>query len=170
MRTEKLKWTVPFLFFLFVGFLHPGLTQQNENQKSEEQKSLVMKELLKPRKKSLPPPKRNIFTRKRENFNAGELSPRGNFSSPGQISQKENSPEEKKAAEEEAQVNVKYIGYVRSGTKVVALIILEGQTYAVESGDVLEMGVTIGEITPDDLEVLERGTQPKRVKLEGERP
>lgn len=71
---------------------------------------------------------------------------------------------------EEARIDVKYIGYVKSEKRVVALIILEGQTYAVESGDVLEMDVTIGEITPDDMEIIDQGSEPKRINLEGEKP
>jgi Tfp pilus assembly protein PilP len=65
---------------------------------------------------------------------------------------------------------VKYIGYVQSGKKVVALIILEGNTYAVESGDVLETGLTIGEITPELMEIFERGSEPRKISLEGEKP
>ena len=86
----------------------------------------------------------------------------------GQASIRQNSPEQKMAAEEAVRTNVQYIGYVQSGDRVVALIILEGQTYAVESGDVLEGGVTIGEITPDDLEIMDRGSQPERIRIEGE--
>jgi Tfp pilus assembly protein PilP len=71
---------------------------------------------------------------------------------------------------ESLRMNVQYIGYVQSGNKVVALIILEGQTYAVESGDILETGVTIGKITPDDLEIIDSGSEPLRINLEGEEP
>ena len=65
---------------------------------------------------------------------------------------------------------MKYIGYVKSGNRVVALVIFEGDTYAVESGDVLEMGLTIGDITPDELEIIDRGSEPVRINLEGEKP
>ena len=40
----------------------------------------------------------------------------------------------------------------------------------IESGDVLEMDVTIGEITPDDMEIISQGSEPKRINLEGEKP
>ena len=119
-------------------------------------------------KKSLAPPKRNIFTRQRASMGANESSPLGGSQSPGQTSRQKISPGQKKAAMEENRINVLYIGYVRSGKRVVALIILEGQTYAVESGDVLETGVTIGEITPDDLEIMSQGSEPRRINLEGE--
>jgi Tfp pilus assembly protein PilP len=65
---------------------------------------------------------------------------------------------------------VKYIGYVKSGKKVVALILIGSETYAVESGDVLEVGMTIGKITPDDMEIFNQGSEPIRINLEGERP
>jgi len=169
MKTEKTKFPVKILLiFLVWSLLYPGIQQQDQNQKERERKSLIMKELLTPRKKSLPPPRRNIFTRQRKNAVAGEFSPREDFSSPGQTPKQGTSAGQKQAAEVETGVSVQYIGYVRSGERVVALIILQGQTYAVESGDVLEMGVTIGEITPEDLEILGQGSQTKRIRLEGE--
>ncbi len=155
--------------FIAMGVLYPGKLPQNEKekvQKIKERKSLVMKELLMPPKKSLSPPKRNIFTRQRAGPGPNEFSRPGDFQSPLQ----EKSPDQQKSAVEEVQINVKYIGYVQSEKRVVALIILEGQTYAVESGDVLETGVTIGEITPDDMEIIDQGSEPKRINLEGEKP
>jgi len=169
MKTEKTKFPVKvFLFFLVSSLIFPGIRQQDQSQKEQERKSLIMKELLTPRKKSLPPPRRNIFMRQRRNLDTGEFSPQEDFSSPGQTPKQGTSSAQKQAAEVETGVNVQYIGYVQSGERVVALIILQGQTYAVESGDVLEMGVTIGEITPEDLEILGQGSQTKRIRLEGE--
>jgi hypothetical protein len=155
------------LFFLVSNLVYP-IIGQNQSQAKEEQKSLIMKDLLKPNKKPLPPPKRNIFTRQRGSSVAEEFSPQENFSSQGLTTAQKKSPDQKEAAAVETGVNVQYIGYVQSGQRVVALIILGGQTYAVESGDVLESGVTIGEITPADLEITGQGSQPKRIKLEGE--
>lgn len=162
-----------FLFLFVLSVLYPGILPQDKSRKRQDQKkqnSLIMKELLVPPRKSLARPKRNIFTRQRASSGANEFSPLGNFQSPGQTSGQKISPDQKKTAMEEARINVKYIGYVKSGKRVVALIILEGQTYAVESGDVLEMDVTIGEITPDDMEIISQGSEPKRINLEGEKP
>lgn len=169
MKTKKTKfyWLV-FICLFTLGVLYSGIPPQERKEK--RQNSLIMKELLMPPKKSLAPPKRNIFTRQRANSGANEFSPSGDFQSPAQTSGQKISPEKEKSAIEEARINVKYIGYVKSGKKVVALIILEGQTYAVESGDVLDMGVTIGEITPENMEIFDQGSEPKKINLEGEKP
>jgi hypothetical protein len=169
MKTKKTKFCVLVSIFLFaLSVLYPGIPPQDGKEK--RQNSLIMKELLIPAKKSLAPPKRNIFTRQRENSAINEFSPSGDFQSPAQTSGQKISPDQNKSAMEEARINVQYIGYVKSEKKVVALIILEGQTYAVESGDILEMGMTIGEITPDDIEIIDQGSEPKRINLEGEKP
>lgn len=136
----------------------------------KEQNSLIRKDLLIPPQKSLPSPKRNIFSKRRASSGANEFSPSGDFPSPRQKSGQNTSPDQKSAPTEEVRINVLYIGYVQSGNRVVALIILEGQTYAVESGDVLETGLTIGEITPDDMEIMAQSSEPIRINLEGEKP
>jgi len=176
MKTKKTKFywlktsfcLLVFICLFVLSVLYPGIPPQDGKEK--RQNSLIMKELLIPPKKSLAPPKRNIFTRQRENSGANEFSPSGDFQSAAQTSGQNISPDQKKSAMEEARINVKYIGYVKSGKRVVALIILEGQTYAVESGDILEMGLTIGEITPDDMEIFDQGSEPKKINLEGEKP
>jgi hypothetical protein len=166
MKT-KFYWMV-FICLFTLGVLYPGIPLQDRKEK--RQNSLIMKELLIPPEKSLAPPKRNIFTRQRANSGANEFFPSGDFQSLTQTLGQKITPDQEKSAMEEARINVQYIGYVKSGKRVVALIILEGQTYAVESGDVLEMGVTIGEITPDDMEIIDQGSEPKRINLEGEKP
>jgi Tfp pilus assembly protein PilP len=149
------------------------MSAQEKSEKAaekNEQKSLVLKKLLRPSKKSLAPPKRNIFTRQRGNPGAGDFSPSGDFLSPEQASGQKMTPDQKKTAMETDRFNVKYIGYVRSGERVVALILLGSKSYAVESGDILETGLTIGEITPDDIEISSQGSEPQRINLEGEKP
>lgn len=154
------------LICLFTSsFLYPGIPPQDKSQKS-----LILKELLLPSKKSLAPPKRNIFTRQRASSGSNEFSPSVDFQSPGQTRGQKISPDQEEMAQEGDRISILYIGYVQSGKRVVALIILEGQTYAVESGDVLETGVIIGEITPDDMEIIDQGSEPKRINLEGEKP
>ena len=169
MKTEKAKfssqktslcWLVA-LCLLVTSVLYPGMASQDKSEKRQEKKvhkSLVMKELLRPSKKSLAPPKRNIFTRQRANPGTNEFSPSGDFQSPEQTSGQEVTLDQKKAAMVEDRLNVKYIGYVRSGERVVALILLGRRSYAVASGDILETGLTIGEITPDDIEIFSQGS------------
>lgn len=160
-----------FCFFA-ASLLVAGEFPQNEKGKIQDTKqhmSLVRKELLMLENKTLIPPKRNIFTRRRAGAVAGEISSIGDiraFQAPGQ----KKAPDQQESVLEETRFDVIYIGYVKSGDRVVALIIFEGNTYAVESGDVLEMGLTIGEITPDEMEIFENGPEPRRINLEGEKP
>jgi hypothetical protein len=171
-RLQKTSFCSFVLIFIVVSILYPGIFPQDKSEQTQEFKSLLLKELLTPPKKSLAPPKRNIFTRQRAGSGAQDFSPMGDFQPPGPTVGQTQSPEQENTPieAEDPRINVQYIGYVQSGKRVVALIILEGQTYAVESGDVLETGVTIGEITPDDLEIIDTGSEPLRISLEGEKP
>lgn len=172
MRKTSFCWLVAS-FLLVTSILYSGIAPQDkseEGQDKNERKSLIMKELLKPSKKSLAPTKRNIFTRQRGNPRANEFSPSGDFLSPEQTSGQELTPGQKKTAMEKDRINAKYIGYVQSGERVVALILIGSRAYAVESGDILETGMTIGEITPDDIEISIQGSEPQRISLEGEKP
>jgi len=143
-------------------------TQEPSLQKVKGKTSLVRKDLLQPAQKQLSPPLRNIFTRQRIS-SSGEES--GYFGADQNLSLGESrsqaGPENQNA---EISIDVKYIGYVRSEKRVIALIIFGGETYAVESGDMLEGGIHIGEITPDDIEVIAPDSEPNKVKLEGEKP
>jgi hypothetical protein len=142
--------------------------QEPGPQKTLGKTSLVRKDLLEPTRKQLSPPLRNIFTRQRiipsgdrPGFfgTAGEPSRGGTPTKPG--SENEST---------EISINVKYIGYVNSEERVIALIILGGETYAVESGELIEGGIHIGEITPDDIEIIGPDSESNKVKLEGEKP
>jgi hypothetical protein len=170
MKTNKTAFCfLALIFFVVSGVLYPGVSLQKKQEKDQEKKvqtSLIRKDLLEPAKGPLPPIKRNIFTRQRmTTTGGGDNSVLEDFRRPGQ----KQSPDSQPAEAERIRIDVKYIGYVQSGEKVVALIILAGNTYAVESGDVLEMGVSIGEITPDEMEII-RGSEPIRINLEGEKP
>jgi hypothetical protein len=164
-------WVLVSAILFFAVFVCAGSRQEAQEstpRKAKGQTSLVRKDLLQPTRKQLSPPLRNIFTRQRisssgegsEYFGEEQrLSPRG---TPFQaVSENQNA---------EISINVKYIGYVNSEKRVIALIILNGETYAVESGDMLEGGVHIGEITPDDIEVIGPDSESNKVKLEGEKP
>ena len=160
---------------LVSSLLYPAPYLQNETGKSQEmqvRKSLIRKELLLQPEESLAPPKRNIFTRQRGNRIMDEISPSEALEMPGQRPQS-GQPElsgRNQPPVDEFRADVKYIGYVRSGDRIVALIVFGNEIYAVQSGDVLETGLTIGEITPEDMEIFDGGPEPRRIILEGEKP
>jgi hypothetical protein len=169
----KIRLGIPVLIFLFAaGPLYPGGLRQKDVEKLQEKeahKSLIRKDLLASLDKDLIPPKRNIFTRRRSGAIPGAVSSPEGFQA-FQPPRQNESAERQDTAGEKTRLNVKYIGYVQSGNRVVALIILEGEIFAVETGDVLERGVTIGSITPTEIEVIDKGSEPIRVNLEGEKP
>ena len=137
-------------------------------QEQEETGSLIRKELLVPQNREFPPPGRNIFVRRGGSPQPNEAIPSegGNFRTSGSG---DSSPRQEEVSKDVA-FNLNYIGYVESGDKVVALVLWEGEAYAVESGDVLAAGVTVGDITPDDIEIIDSDSVSRRIKLEGERP
>jgi len=163
------------ILVLVSSLLYPAPYLQNETGKSQDiqaRKSLIRKELLQQPEKTLSPPKRNIFTRQRGNRIMDELSPAEALETPGQrpIPGQPEVLGQSQPPVDEFRADVKYIGYVRSGDRIVALIIFANEIYAVQSGDVLERGLTIGEITPDDMEIFDGGPEPRRIILEGEKP
>ncbi len=173
METRFCMWVS--VLVLVSSLLYPAPYLQNETGKSQEmqvRKSLIRKELLQQTENTLSPPRRNIFTRQRGNRVTDELTPAEAPEMPGQKPQP-GQPEplgRNQPQVDEFRADVKYIGYVRSGDRIVALIIFENEIYAVQTGDVLGTGLTIGEITPDDMEIFDGGPEPRRIILEGEKP
>lgn len=160
-----------FVAFVSGIFLYSDPSQKKDARESQQQQetgSLIRKDLLVPKNRKFPPPQRNIFVRQRMSSQPNETSslPAGNY----QMSNSETPSSQQETSSEDVTFNLTYIGYVESGNRIVALILWEGETYAVESGDVLTGGITIGEITPDDLEIIDSDSVSRRIKLEGEGP
>jgi hypothetical protein len=168
----KAKISLLAFFVLISGILlHSGLSQKKETAGSKEQqekKSLIREEFLVLQNKKFPSPQRNIFVRQKASTQQTETSPA--ISENSRIANPGASPSQIETLSKDVALNLNYIGYVKSGDRVVALILLEGDAFAVESGDVLATGVTIGEITPDDIEIIDPSAVSKRIKLEGEWP
>jgi hypothetical protein len=75
-----------------------------------------------------------------------------------------------KKAPEQPALNLTYIGYVRSGRKVVALIISEGQALAVAEGEEVVPGLKVEKIDPDRIEVVGPDGKRTSVPIQGEQP
>ena len=121
----------------FILFLSMGLSVWAGEEKLQTKgletgggKSLIRKDLLLREKIELGNPVRNIFTLRRSarreiQRNSVEL----------QQSQQQNSNlTNKLGASSSLPVNIRYIGYVISDNKMVALIVFEGNALAVERG------------------------------------
>ncbi len=154
---------VLFLFFTTL------VSAQDKNQEKEEEKrppvGLIRMDLLTQKINKLDPPKRNIFVPN----SAGRL----------EVEALENLIERQPVelpnieALEAEQISprplgLRYIGYVKSGQKITALILFEGEALAVDVGEEIAEGVSISEITLEDITVIGPSQEPWKFPLEGE--
>lgn len=159
------KKAVVFLFFLsFITTLWAGesQSQKKETAKSEEQ-SLIKKELLSKTKKKLAPARRNIFSLRRGGGQETPVVPIGPRTAPQKaalMTESESSG---------SSVNIRYIGHIRSGQKIVALIVYEDTAIAVEKGEMISEGVQIGDVTPVYIEIIGPDSVRRKYTLEGEK-
>ncbi len=159
------NWTFLFLFVLSLGLaLWAGeRSLQEKKAGKDEKKSLIKKELLLRTKQKLSPPRRNIFSLQRTESGKTRILP----NNPQQIQQK--TPGITEVEPSGPQMHLRYIGHIRSGEKIVALIILEDTALAVEKGEMISEGVQIGDITPEYIEIIGPDSVRKKYTLEGEK-
>ena len=153
------------LFLLFTALV----SSQDQNQEKEEEKrppvGLIRMDLLAQKIKKLDPPKRNIFVPN----SAGRL----------EVEELENLIERQSVelpnieALEAEQISprplgLRYIGYVKAGQKITALILFEGEALAVDVGEEIAEGVSISKITLEDITVIGPSQEPWKFPLEGE--
>jgi len=65
-------------------------------------------------------------------------------------------------------VNLRYVGFIMSARRLVALIILDGQALAVAEGEVVSEGVRVGKITVEEIEIVLPDSSTRKFSLEGE--
>ena len=152
----------------FILFLSIGLSiwaGEEKLQKKALEKGLIRKDLLLREKMELGNPVRNIFTLRRSVSREIERNP---------VKLRQNQQQNptlpgKHEASSSLPLNIRYIGYVISDDKMVALIVFEGDALAVEKGEVISEGVKIGKITPEEIEIIGSDSQKRRYYLEGEK-
>ena len=156
-----------FILFLSIGLSvwAGGGTLQKKGLETGGKKSLIRKGLLLREKIELGNPARNIFTLRRLAGRTTERDP----VKPQQNQQRNSTLPNTHEASSSLPVNIRYIGYVISDNKIVALIVFEGNALAVERGEVISEGVKIGKITPEEIEIVGSDSQRRRYYLEGER-
>ncbi len=156
-----------FILFLSIGLsIWAGEEKfQKKELKKGGEKSLIRKDLLLREKIELGNPARNIFSLRKSVSREIERNPvklrqnqQQNPTLPGKYEVSSSLP-----------LNIRYIGYVISDDKMVALIVFEGDALAVEKGEVISEGVKIGKITSEEIEIVGSDSQKRRYYLEGER-
>ncbi|UCC38247.1 MAG: hypothetical protein JSV96_10385 [Candidatus Aminicenantes bacterium] len=168
MKFEK-TLTTTLIFFLGVSLClsASGDFLQKKKAQEKEIKSLIRKELLLKERKKLEPPRRNIFSPRISG--SLEANPdalrfeqnRSEGSSETSSTSSENRPL--------PSLNIRYIGYIHSGERIVGLIIFEGDAVAVEKGEMISAGVEIGKITREEIEIIGPNSEIKKYSLEGEK-
>lgn len=63
-----------------------------------------------------------------------------------------------------------YLGYVRSGLRIIALVFSEGQSLAVAEGEEIVPGLKVEKIGPDRIEVTGPDGKRTSVPIQGEQP
>jgi hypothetical protein len=164
------KWIYAFVIVVCCASLLFARVQEKP-QKTELGKdsadSFVRMDLLSAEKKSMPPPKRNIFTVGNASA-AEELSPEVLEARMEEI--RNNQSTQTQGEELLSSLNLRYLGYVLSGRKIVGLIVFEGEALAVVEGDMITDGYTVGRISPEDIEIIGPDSKPEKFSIEGEFP
>ncbi len=162
----RAKGTIALVLVLFLAGVFCLWGQQekgpDEKKETEEAKSLIRKDLLIKKEDAPQRPRRNIFsprgTAVREEDVATLISPR-------EIQEQEAMTDEETSF---FDVSLRYIGYIDTGQRIVALIIFEGEAIAVEEGEMISEQFKVGEVTRDTLSIVGPGDEIKEFLLEGE--
>jgi hypothetical protein len=163
MKVEKkAAFFIIFLSFGLAFWAEEGQSRKKETTKGEE-KSLIKKELLSKTKRKLAPARRNIFSLRRGGNEETRIVP----NDPRTTVQKTARSNEGESSR--SQVNIRYIGHIRSGQKIVALIVYEDTAIAVEKGEMISEGVQIGDVTPAYIEIVGPDSVRRKYTLEGEK-
>jgi hypothetical protein len=67
-----------------------------------------------------------------------------------------------------SNINLRYVGFILSARRLVALILLDGQALAVTEGEVVSEGVRIGKISVEGIEIVLPDSSTRKFSLEGE--
>lgn len=160
-RLFGLIW-LPVLGGFILGHGLAGEVPQSQNR-SERLPPLIRMDLLVKSSVPLKPPLRNIFKPDRRR----DVSENPTLPPPPEADQTPlEQPNE--SVQEESVLQLRYIGYISSQGKVVAVILLNGQAMAVQKGEMIAESFTVVKITRQELEYAGEGSEIRRVLFEGE--
>lgn len=171
MRMHKLL-AVMTAFILAVGSSMAQTRNRPpaETAPAEEKNSLLRMDLLQLPQEEMTPPQRNIFAPGARTSRPLDIHPQGSeMSMPDD--QAVDTPVLQAggtAAPPLITVNLRYIGFIESSQRMIALVVLEGQAIAVVEGEVVGEGIRIGKITRDQVEIVLPDSSTRLFSLEGE--
>ncbi|MFC2157633.1 hypothetical protein ACFLT9_07350 [Acidobacteriota bacterium] len=159
------------LLLIIGGGVCLGWSQSGEEVKAAEiSRKLVRIDLLLKEKAELVAPNRNIFIPSPRNV-GGQSVKSGSLSQAGTVPSVESGtdPDSQTAQEElTAAVDLKYIGYIRSGSEIIGLITYLGETLAVSKGDWIDDSFRVKDISVNEISILGPDSKEKIFSLEGE--
>ncbi len=132
-------------------------------QEGEAVKPLVRKDLLVFGKGEIAPPLRDIFRPKTSGAAAAVRRPAGPAINPAA-----GTPEP--AAPASFNLNISYIGSVKSGGQTIALVLRGGQTLSVRVGDEVAPGYKVISLTAEAIVVQGPTGETKTFPKQGDRP
>lgn len=162
------KGLIPlFVFMGIILLLSDGSSQEESAEK--ERNDMIRKDLLFKGGEQLGLPLRNIFSPiSSRSAQIGTALVEDKRSVIPKVEQRDQVNEKKEPAR--PALNVRYIGYVRSEGKIVALIFFRGIAFAVEKGEFLEEQIKVEEVTVEEIVLTLGGFQPLKFAIEGEAP
>ena len=164
MKVKRLLFGVLLLSFGLALWAGAQTPQEKETEKKQI-KSLIRKELLHKEKQKLGPSRRNVFSLRAPGRVEPGRAPVNLEPNPQRV-ERERSPDEGAAG---LPLLIRYIGHIKSDSKITGLIIFEGSALAVVKEEMIGEGVKIGEITPEYIEVIGPDSVRRKYTLEGEK-
>lgn len=159
------------LLLIIGGGVCLGWPQTEEEEKAADiSRKLVRIDLLMKEKAELAPPMRNIFIPGRQTNTGQSFDPEKLRSTMEQLKEQGGTDPDSQAVQGEltAAVDLKYIGYIRSGSEIIGLITYLGETIAVSRGDWIDDSFRVKDISVDEISVLGPDSKEKIFSLEGE--
>lgn len=163
--------------------LHPAGSQNPQNPRQARQaaraakaaaekgvKSLIQRDLLNLKRAEAALPKRNIFAPRFGPSRPNETAGAAETPAAPSISRGDEAMEnqDQASAPPVITVNLRYIGFIVSSQRLVALVVFQGQAIAVVEGDVVGEGIRIGKVGRDEVEVVLPDSSTRTFSLEGE--
>ena len=136
----------------------------------EERNSLLRMDLLQLPQEGMTPPQRNIFAPGARTSRPADIVPQGG--QPGTLDNQAVDTSVLSAGEAATPpvmtVDIRYIGFIKSSQRMIALVVYEGRAVAVVEGEVVSEGVRIGKITREQVEIVLPDSSTRAFSLEGE--
>ena len=139
---------------------------QEESTPPIKKTRLIRKDLLEKKAEELTAPRRNIFTPDAGGGSPVEYMEMDPGEGPEGISEQESILESE--MQMSSGLDLRYVGYVSSHEKTIALILFQGLALAVAKDDMISENIKIINITREAIEIMGLDAIVKKVSIEGE--